>query len=608
MAQNNPLDDAVFRLRMILLIMLLCFGGLLAAMWKIQVSGGERYQEDLIRQSVRRVRLPGARGRIFDRNGHCLADNRPSYGIAIYMEELRRRGGSVDRAEMVVQRLSEVLGVPAQITRADITKHFTQTLPLPLLAWKHIDERVLARFSEYAAQVPGVDIEVQPLRSYPQGEIASHVLGYIGRPDKRRDPRREREGYYNFYLPEFVGRAGLELEMDEHLRGEAGGRLIRVDVSGYRHEDLGVRAPRSGSDIELALDLKIQRLAEKTLGDTPGSMVVLDPRNGDILAMANYPRFDGNDFVPFIPTKLWDRINNDEQKPLLNRAIGGSYPPGSIFKPVVALAALENDKATGDTQFTCPGYFDLGKSRFRCWTRGQHGSLTMREAIKHSCNVYFYRLGLLTQKDYIYHMAAALGLGTKSGVDLPGERSGLLPSAAWSRDTRGFGWRPGDTCNFSIGQGALTVTPLQMAIVTATIANGGHVYRPRLVKGIRPSHAKYFKPIPAEIINEMNWSRTSLRIIQEGMRDVVMDARGTGKMARIDGVSISGKTGTAEYGPKELGQKRGWMIAYAPSDQPRYAVAMVIDDAMSGGVTVAPRIKMLMESLFGVNKSEGGEG
>lgn len=603
-AAPRILDDELVRIRIVFIAMLLGFGLLLLAMWRIQVAHGEFYQRDLVKQSVRRVRLPGNRGRVFDANGQCLADNRPSYCIAIYLEELRQPGGwskTIDRVELILDRLSQVLGVPPEITREDIETHIRKRLPLPLLAWNDIDERVLSKLSERAAQVPGVGVYVQALRTYPAGPTASHTLGYVG----RAEPVQDEETPFHYYLPEMAGKSGIEKRLDGVLRGEAGGRLVRVDVSGFRYEDLAQRDPRRGSDVQLSLDLGIQRLAEETLGEAAGSVVVIDPRNGDVLALVSSPGYNPNDFVPSISTDAWNAILEDELHPLLNRAVAGSYAPGSIFKPVVAMAALENGLATGATSFECPGYFDLGNTRFRCWTRGQHGLLTMREAIQHSCNVYFFHLGLKCGPDYIYHMAAALGLGEKTGISLDFESSGVLPNEGWVRRTQGHGWRKGDTCNLSIGQGYLTVTPLQMALVAATLANGGHRYRPRLVKGIREPGSATFRRIPPKVVTEMNWSKSSMDVVRGGMRDVVMSERGTGKLAYVEGATVAGKTGTAEYGKKEEGKKRGWMIAFAPYDEPRYAIAIVVDNAVSGGVTVAPKMQQLLTGLLGTKTREG---
>jgi len=604
-AARNPLDAERIRIRLLLAVMLLGFCLLGAALWRIQVAHGHDYQQDLYKQSVRRVRLPGMRGRIYDRQGRCIADNRPSYGIAVYLEELRRPGGwntTIDHVQKVIQRLSQVLGVPPEVTREDIATHVRKRLPLPLLAWRDVDRQVLARFAERAATVPGVDIYVEALRTYPYGDSASHALGYVGRAELEQDP----ENPYHYYLPEMAGKAGVERKFDGVLRGEAGGRLVRVDVSGFRHEDLGTREPRAGSDVQLSLDMRVQRLAEEALGQTPGSIVVMDPRNGDVLALANYPRFDSNSFVPAISSERWNRFLQDERKPLLNRAVAGAYAPGSIFKPVVAMAALANHLANANTRFECPGYLDLGDTRFRCWTRGSHGPLQMREAIQRSCNVYFFKLGLQTGHQAIYHMASALGLGRPTGISLEHETEGLLPSDAWMRRQLGHGWRRGDTCNLAIGQGALLVTPLQMAMVTSALANEGKVYRPRLVTGIRERGGEErFRSIPPQVVQEMNWAYRHRRVVREGMRDVVMTRQGTGKLAHVEGVAMAGKTGTAEYGRKEEGKKRGWMIAFAPFEAPRYAIAVVVEDAITGGVTAAPRVKQLVGDLFDVSTEEG---
>ena len=598
MARGSPLDATLVRVRVMLGAMLLAFGILALFMWRIQVAQGERYQKDLVRQSVRRVRLPGVRGRIFDRRGVCLADNRPSYCIAVYLEELRQSGGwtpTINRVDLMIDRLALVLGIPREIERDDIVTHIRKRLPLPLLLWQDLDPKVLARFSERTLGVPGIDIYVQALRRYPAGTTGCHVMGYVG----RADPRPEEGKPYHYYLPDMAGRAGIEKQYDGILRGEAGGRLVRVDVSGFWHEDLDERKPRPGSDLLLTLDLRIQRLVQIALGTERGAAVVLDPSNGDVLAAVSTPGFNPNDFVPAIRQDLWDSILANEERPLVNRAVAGAYAPGSTFKPVVAMAALENHLATASTVYECPGYLKLGKTIFRCWTRGRHGELDMRESLQRSCNVYYYNLGTHCGHEYIAHMARALGLGRRTGISLPQEVAGLVPDDAWMRRTQGHGWRGGDTYNLSIGQGALLTTPLQMALVTSAIANGGHLYRPRLVKGIRaPGETKY-RPIPPAMANELNWSKSSLEVVQGGMRDVVMSKQGTGRLARIDGVTMAGKTGTAQYGRTDEGKKLGWMIAYAPCDSPRYAVALVVEDALTGGVSAAPRIKQILEALLG---------
>ena len=607
MAIRHILDEEHLRIRLMLVLMLLAFGVLIAALWRMQVSHGKAYQRDLTRQSVRRVRLPGMRGRIFDRNKVCVADNRPSYCVAIYLEELRQPGRwvrTINKVDELIDEMSKVLGVPRQVTTEDIRTHIRKRLPLPLLAWRDVDERSMARLSELASGTPGVDVYIEAVREYPEASSACHVLGYVG----RADPPDDEAEPYHYYLPEMAGRSGIEKAFDGVLRGEPGGRLVRVDVSGFRHDDLASREPKNGRDVVLTLDMNIQKAVERAMGDVRGAAVVIDPSNGDVLAMVSLPGFDPNLFVPAIPADVWKSLIENDEKPLLNRAVAGAYAPGSTFKAVVAMAALENHKATPQTTFNCPGYFMLGNTRFQCWYHPGHGTLTMQQALEHSCNVYFFRLGLQSGYDAIYHTAAALGLGQKTDIALDYEASGLLPDDAWKRRVYRDGWRDGDTCNLSIGQGALAVTPLQLAMVTATLANGGHLYKPRIVQGIRDNDKDSFRPIPPQIVNEMNWSPTSVRTVREGMRDVVMSPRGTGRLAAIPGVEFAGKTGTAEYGVKGSGKKYGWMIAFAPYDNPRYAVVLLVEEAVTGGTTAAPKMKQVMSAIFHPTDAAGGQG
>ncbi len=605
MSYRAVIESDTFRIRLLLVLMLSLCVALCGMLWKIQVAHGHDYVKDLDRQSVRRIRLPATRGSIFDRNGAALVENSPSYSIAVYIEELRQPGVKVvDAAEKLIGQLGRILQLPVEVTRADIENHYRKRLPLPFIVWKNLSEETLARWAELAAGIPGADIYWEGIRNYPHGKTASHVLGYVGRANLAG---REEEPYH-YYLPEWEGKTGIEQSMDEKLRGLAGGSLIRVDVAGYKHGDLGGLEPEAGSDLMLSLDLNIQKLAEQALAGHNGSMVVMDPRNGEILAMASTPAFDPNDFVPSISRDLWAEMIGNPDKPLVNRAVAGTYAPGSIFKPVVAMAALEGGKSQPGRIYNCPGYFMLGRARFNCWHRTGHGDIDLRKAIEQSCNVYFFNLGLLCGNEAIAHMATALGLGRKTGIELNYERAGLVPDDAWKRRTFNDGWRDGDTCNMSIGQGALNVSPLQMAVVASALANGGHVYAPRLVRGERKNGEKDFRMLPARVVNEMNWSQESLRTVRGGMFDVVMAPTGTGRKAGVPGVEIAGKTGTAEYGAKGSGLKYGWMIAFAPYDNPRYAVAVVVEQAYSGGVTAAPLVQHLLNGIFHPETPEGGAG
>lgn len=604
MARGNPWDDEFLRVRLVLAVMLLMMVFLGGWLWHIQVTRGPRYEEDQNKQSMRRVRLPGVRGRLYDREGRVVADNQPSYTISIYLEELRQPGPwdrTIDRVESLISDLDRILGVPSSLTRQDIKNHIRRRLPLPLIAWRDLDERAMARFAEQAGRIPGVDIQAESTRFYPFHKLAGQTVGYVGRADIEQDE----EEPYHYYLPEVTGRSGLEKSLDDYLRGEAGGRLLRVDVTGYRRYDFKQREPKPGQDVMLTIDMRAQELAEKVLGNDPGAVAVLDPRNGDVLALASNPGFDPNDFIPGISSARWRELNEDPHTPLLNRAVAGGYAPGSTFKVVTALAGLESGRCNPNDVYNCPGYFQLGRATFRCWYHPGHGAVTLRRAIEQSCNVYLFHVGLAAGPERIYEMARRMGLGAKTGVDLDFEIAGLVPNEAWKRSEMHDGWRDGDTCNMSIGQGALVATPLQMAQVAGLVANGGRMYRPRLVRGVRDFGDGTFVMQPPELEREMHWDPADIDLVRQGMRDVVNGERGTARRVALPGITVAGKTGTAEFGRKEDRKRHAWMIAFAPFEAPRYAVALLVDEGLSGGETAAPRVRELLQGLFAPASAEG---
>lgn len=594
-------EKEMLRLRLLGIMMFLAILVLLGFLWKIQVREGTKYEASHERQSVRRVRIPAMRGRIYDRNGECLADNRANYCVCVYLEELWVMGRSmstINKVRAIVNAICAMTGAPAQVTDRQIAEHLHMRKPLPLVLWRGADENMLARVAEAGGQLPGVAITVEPIRSYPKGALAAHVLGYVGRVDLAEE---EETGVYHYYLPDIVGKQGLERRFDQVLAGQAGGNLVQIDVSGFQREELGVRPPVPGGDLLLALDSGIQGAAEEALGDVAGAAVVIDPRSGDVLALASSPAFDPNLFCPSISRADFAALTGNELRPLYNRAAKGVYAPGSIFKPVVAIAALESGRLQPDDVFDCPGYFQLGNRSFACFLNIAHGPVDYRKAIEVSCNVFFYRVGLAAGYETIRDSARAFGLGEKTGIEID-ESEGLLPDAEWKRLRYNAPWVDGDTCNVAIGQGALGVTPLQMACMAAAIANNGFLYQPRLVMGERASNETGFRVPPPRLVRKMEWAPGNIRRLREAMRDVIHSPSGSGRLAAIDGVEMAGKTGTAEYGPKGNGRKHGWMIAFAPFDKPRYAVAMMLDDAQTGGSSVGPRIRDLMTRVFALEK------
>lgn len=577
-----------WRLAVLALLFVAGFCLLGSRLHTIQIEETGHYEKSMRRQSVRRVLLPAPRGRIFDRNGVCLADNRPSYCIAVFVEELRRPGrwsNTVNAVDIEIDRMAGILGIPRQIDREDIAQHVAKRLPLPLLAWEDIDPEILARFTELVLpDNNGMDVYVQPERVYPKGLTAAHLLGYIG-----RDKPVVTNEFFHYNVMGMKGRSGIEAAMDGYLAGTPGGRLITVDVSGYRHSETN-RPPVPGKDIRLTIDIALQETLERLLAGHRGAAVAIDPRNGDVLALVSQPCFDPNAMSPAVSPRLWKALNRDPNRPLINRAVGGIYPPGSIFKPCVALAALDAG-VPPDVTYPCSGVFTLGRMRLRCAKRTGHGpNITFRYALEQSCNPFFCAVGVRTGIEAIDAYAAKFGFGKRSGIVLRGEAAGLLPDDAWKRRTGRGGWRTGDTANLSIGQGFLLVTPLQIGLYTAALANCGTLYRPRLV--LTPGVDE------GEIVRRIPIPERDLRIVRGGMYDVINAERGSGRRARVPGLSIAGKTGTAEYGPRSARRKHTWMIAFAPFEEPRLALAILVEDGDSGGRTVGPMIAETMRSYF----------
>lgn len=589
------------RIYAVLTLMVTAYLVLLGALWRLQVSKVSQFESRIESQSLRRVRLPGIRGKIYDRNDLCLADNRPNYTIALFPEEIRHPGltKTVDHAMDVVDQVAEITGLTPILDRKDIIRHINGYRPLPLVLWRDVGPKVIARFAEQAHDIPGVDIYTQATRKYPYSPYTSHLLGYVGEVEPSKDSAEE---YFSYNLDEMKGRAGLEKLFDPFMRGEAGAKLVQVDVGIYRYRDLMRRAPKRGGDLRLTLDMEVQLLAHQALGTNVGSVVVMDPNNGDVLAMLSGPGYDANRFVPYITSKDWNVLTEHPGKPMLNRAVMGTYPPGSTFKPLVGLAAATVNPNAIHTVYDCPGAFRVGKRIMHDWNRGGHGERDMRGALMRSANVYFFKTALENGHEPIIEQAKAIGLGQKTGVEVDYERSGVLPDTEWLRQKGIGGWTDGDTCNLAIGQGFLAVTPIQMAMLTATIANGGYLYRPRLIQAYREPGADLFSPAPERRMGKMNWSPEVVETVRGGMHDVIMAEEGTGKSAAVEGLDFAAKTGTAEYWVKIDGErqtkKHTWMIAFAPFDNPQYAVAFLIENGVSGGRTVGPRMKMLMEGLY----------
>lgn len=601
MAAPGKTDLSRLRIRLMLGILVALQGGLMVFLWNLQVVQGHTFQENIRRQSLRRIRNPGSRGRILDRNSIPVADNRASVGIALYLEELRVPGSptrTIDRIEALLDEVSAKIELPRALTREEITTHYRHQRLLPLFAWQDLDDAALARWAERVGPRVGLDLLTETVRTYPYDDLMAQTLGYVGRGGMARTG----EETYDFHLPELEGKSGLELVLDDQLRGEAGGELVRIDVSMYRYNLEAEKESVPGQDVKLTIDARIQRFCERILGDETGSIVIMDPRNGEVLALATSPRYDLNDMTPFISHRVWDRLTQDPRRPMINRPVREQYPPGSIIKPVVCLAGLLESDVDPETVFNCSGvyYPATGANPMHCHNRFGHGPLTMTEAIERSCNVYMWLLAEEIGYDPIFKVFDDMGLGKKTGIETDFEVSGILPTDAWKKSRYNDRLRKGDIANLVIGQGFFNVTVLQMAHMTATLANGGILHTPTLLQGFRASEdAPFTLSEPRKPAKDLQWNARHIETIRQGMKDVVMSPRGTARSAQVDGLAYAGKTGTAQYGSRDNRRYRSWMIAFAPYDNPTIAAVVLIDSGLGSGVDAAPRMQLLMQALFG---------
>ena len=563
----------------------------------LQVDSAADYGYAEARQSIRRVQTDGLRGRILDRRGVVLAGNRVSCDIVCDVARFRR--GSLARTvEEVMRAIAEVekaVGSPPRATEERIRRHLRAELARPLVCWRDVDHAALARFLERSRRLPGFSCRESAERVYPQGRAAAHIVGYVGRD---RGDAVAGDEKFNYFEPELVGRAGVERYYNGFLRGVPGEVKVRVDALGYAIDEQTAVEATPGPDLALTLDMRVQCAAERVLEGCRGACVVIDPRSGDVLAMASAPGFDPNDFVPRLGEERYAALRDDPAKPLLNRAAGGSYAPGSTFKPVVALAALSLG-VPPDAIYECTGVFTLGDMRLRCASRWGHGALDMRHAMMKSCNPYFCNLGMEAGTNAVIAAAREFGLGAKTGVDFGVDDAGVVPDAERKLRSCGERWYPGDLAQMSVGQGMLLATPLQMARVAGAIATG-RLVTPRL---------KLDSPVESR---PLAFEREHLDVVREGMRMVVDGdgtSSGTGRRAGEGvAVAVSGKTGTAEIGVGERRRKNAWFIAYAPSDNPTAALAIVVENAEGGGVTAAPKAAEVLKAIFGEKKTPENEG
>jgi penicillin-binding protein 2 len=656
------------QLRLVAVVLAAGFCILLAGLWWVQVVSVREYQEHLTTQQFRTIRLPAVRGKILDREGRLLAENRPRYNLSLYLDDLHQQfdaaygellksaraaqkqriaaaekklGRSLNKTERkefalkteyltrlrelardrvansIVAQVGAKMAQPVSLDFAQFNRHYATRLALPFPVVKNLDANQLARFAENVTNGLGADLDLQSVRHYPLGSTAAHLLGYLTRDDSSYEGE---ESFFSYRLPDYRGVVGVEAGFDAQLRGRAGAESVLVNNLGYRQSENLWSQPEPGQNLVLTIDLDLQRAAEMSLlnhqhADARAAVVVMDVRNGDVLALASSPTVNPNDFIEGFTPQNAARLADPKLRPQINRATQENYAPGSIFKVIVGLAALEaglNPEKFFEVQAdpTRPGRGCVYVGKRKIDDTAPPGEYNFKLALERSSNSYFIQIGLEPGMiERIATLAEKFQLGEKCSLPTRQETAGNMPSL----DRIHEGWSEGDTANVCIGQGEVAVTPLQMAVVYSAIANGGTVYWPRLVSRIEPQDPSSHDAVtnfPAGLVRDrIGVSGRSLRILHNAMVAETEDTEGTGQAAKVPGLRICGKTGTAQVTDEHnrVVDHTTWFASFAPYEKPRYAVIVMVESGTSGGGTCAPIAHDVYETILEKERTSAGK-
>jgi len=561
-------------------------------LWKMQILDYNRYWQKAENNRLREIKLPPQRGLIVDRNGVILAKNKASFQVSFIRE-------NAQDLQLSLERVARLLSMDKKELVARLDKY--RSLPdfVPIVIKDDLSIEEVARIESNQMEFPELRLAMEPKRDYPFGPFASHVLGYLQEISLRelRIPQ-----YQGHDVGDMIGKTGIEFQFEQELAGRKGLVVEVVDSLGRKVKELVRRPPTRGNKVYLTLDYDLQAKAEELLNGREGAIVVLDPRNGEILALASFPNYDPNKFIHRFSPEEWLSFVQDPSHPLENRAIRGLYAPGSIFKLVMALAGLEAKVISPWTTFFCSGTTVIYGHPFACWYQPGHGAMNLEKAIQHSCNIYFYNLGKLLGIERIAAYARQCGLGQLTGIDLPGEKRGLVPDPEWKKQNRGAPWYPGETISVSIGQGPLLVTPLQVAVLTSMIARRGQRIIPHLFLKVekREGTSQYYSPPCEEEKPGLKDKKVFERIISGMWKSV--NAGGTGQGARLEGYDICGKTGSTQVISRDTADKmkkkiktHSWFTGFASRHDPRVVVTVIVEFGGMGGQTAAPIARQLFE-------------
>ncbi len=570
---------------------------LLARLWFLQLEEGVNFRERSERNRLRFQRIAAVRGKLYDRLGRSLADNQPSFDVVLRPEYIP----DVDQALAVLAGyLPDSHLLPAE-RRLLHDPH--RPTGAGIVVAQDVDWPTMLAVESHLYDMPGISIEARSKRAYSRGNLAAHLLGYVGEVSQR-----ELDQSTDYRRGDIVGKFGVEKTWDKALRGRSGGRQVEVNASGRHLRTIEDVPTQPGHNLILTINVDLQQEAEDALGGRPGAVVAIDVSNGEVLALASAPTFDPNVFARGVRGEEWNVLRADPLHPMTNRAVQGQYPPASTFKLISAIAALSEGVVTPDTQVYCPGSLRVGGRRFRCWRQRGHGSVDLRRALAESCDVYFYQVGRQLGIQRLATYARRFGLDEPLGIGLAYEAPGIIPDPTWKQRQIGEPWYLGETISVVIGQGYVTTTPLQMVAVAAAVANGGTVYRPHVVKQVIATDGQVVESQTPHIVSRTGIAAEYLQVITEGMVDVVHQSYGTGRRAQVSGVRVAGKTGTAQVisgrggGSQQIARRfrdHAWFVAFAPADAPQIAVVCLLEHAASGGGKVAaPVVQKVLSAYF----------
>jgi penicillin-binding protein 2 len=576
------------RLSVTLTIVVAAFIVLIARLLFLQVIEGQELRRLSEINSIRLKSVDAPRGLIFDTHNRLMADNRPSYDLSIIVKD-------ANPLEKTIDKLARYAGLDQDLLWENLRKAKGTRAYKPVLLKSDIGRDALAAIEVNRWDLPGIVVDVSPRRDYIFSPSSAHILGYMGEINVEE---LKKEIYSDCKTGDFIGKYGIERQREQWLRGKRGGQQVEVNATGQVVRVISTVDATPGHNIVLSIDQSLQQTAEQLLTGQAGSAVAVDPSTGQVLAMASSPSYDQNAFITGLSHDEWNALISDPQRPFSNKAIQAEYPPASTYKIISAAAGLEEGVIDLSTTHYCPGFLKFGNRTYRCWKKWGHGEVDVIKALKESCDVYFYKVGLELGVDRLAWYARAFGLGEATGIDLPHEAGGLIPTAQWKKRRTGVSWQKGETLSIVIGQGFNLTTPLQMAMVAAAVGNGGTRYRPQMVKTIRTADGQNVYQSTPEVVGQLPISEPTLRLVQEGLFKAVNEQRGTAWGSRLEGVAMCGKTGTAQVvgrrddddgdGESEPIKDHAWFVAYAPCENPEIAVSVIVEHGEHGSSAAAP--------------------